>query len=120
GAPAGGEGGGEAAAPPRARRVVIRRVVARIERDVVLVVALGRLSIVLAVVRPVVVVMLGLLVRPEMQLVIETAVGASALRLRSRRMRAIPARGVARLGLPPAALRVAGGQPGLMRPRAPP
>src|SRR5262249_60016947 len=72
-----------------------------------------RLSIVLAVGRPVVVGMLGLLVRPEMQLVIETAVGASALGLRSRRMRVIPARGVARLVLRPAVLRVDGGK--LMR-----
>src|SRR5262249_10418947 len=91
-----GERGGKAAAAPRARRVVIHRVVVRIERDVVLVVVLGRLSIVLAIVRRVVGVMLGLLVCPKMQLVIETVVGGSALGLRSRRMRVIPARGVAR------------------------
>ena len=75
------------------------------------------MSIVLAVVSPVVVVMLGLLVRPEMQLVIETAVGASALGLRSR-MRVIPARGVARRmarPLAPAALRIAGGKLRLTR-----
>src|SRR5262249_25837369 len=113
-----GERGGKAAATPRARRVVIHRVVARIERDVVLVVVLGRLSVVFGVVRLLVVVMLGLLVRPEMQLAIEPAVGASALGLRSRRMRVIPARGVARRmtrPLAPAALRVDGGKLRLMR-----
>jgi hypothetical protein len=89
----------------------------RIERGVVLAV-LGRLSIVLAVVRPVVVVMLGLLVRPEMRLVIETAVGTSALGLRSRRMRVIPARGVARRmarPLAPAELCIAGGRRRVVR-----
>src|SRR5262249_2009969 len=90
------ECGDEAAATPRARRVVIDRVFMRIERDVVvLVVVLGLclLSVVLAVVRPVVVVILGLLVRPNVQLVIETAVG---LGLCGRRM-VIPARFLARL-----------------------
>src|SRR5262249_45187324 len=105
-----GERGGEAAATPRARRVVIRRVVARVERDVVLVVALGRLSVVLADGRLLVGVIVTLLVRPDVQLVIEAAVGASALGLRSRRMRVIPARGLARLVLDPAVRRIAGGK----------
>src|SRR5262249_21356576 len=114
------ERGDEAAATPRARRVVIHRVFMRIERDVVvLVVVLGLclLSVVLAVVRPVVVVILGLLVRPDVQLVIETAVG---LGLCGRRI-VIPARFLARLlaramagalagALGPAVLRAADGE----------
>src|SRR5262249_57737697 len=82
-------------------------------------------SVVLAVVRPVVVVILGLLVRPNVQLVIETAVG---LGLCGRRM-VIPARFLARLlaramagalagALGPAVLRAADGELRLTRRRA--
>src|SRR5262249_58700421 len=57
-----------------------------------------------------VVAMPALLVRPDVQLVIEAAVGAPALGRRGRRMRVIPARGVARLVLDPAVRRIAGGK----------
>src|SRR5262249_5169334 len=113
------ERGDEPAATPRARRVVIHRVFVRIERDVVvLVVVLGLrlLSVVLAVVRPIVVVILGLLVRPDVQLVIEAAVGALGLGLCGRRI-VILARLLARAmgramgrALGPAALRAADGE----------
>src|SRR5262249_56168593 len=123
----------EPAATARARRVVIHRVCVRIERDaVVLVVVLGLclLSVLLAVVRPVVVVILGLLVRPDVQLVIETAVGALGLGLCGRRI-VILARFLARLSarllaravarpLGPAALRTAPRQLRFTPPRAPP
>src|SRR5262249_5840249 len=120
------ERGDEAAATPRARRIVIHRVFVWIERDVVvLVVVRGLLSVVLAVVRPVVVVILGLLVRPDVQLVIETAVGALGLGLCGRRI-VILARFLAEFwarllapllarALGPAALRAADGELRLTR-----